>query len=725
MLVVVACGSKGGGSSGNGGGGYDPGDDRPRPVGKLTTDVKLQPLAYEMPTMTTCLKRVDSYQLPAIPAATLKIDGSFDEWTKIPSSLTDPVGDADPAYDIGDGAVAVKDEDVALAVSFKPAADKTLNFEWGGVVAQKGVLNSEVRRILRYANGNLEEYQDGLWSLLAPEDGRAVVGAHGIELLFSRRAVGDVVTWPVWWIRAFTRDEAHNIVMDSTAAAYFPSILNPDDAPFSFSSCDRWNGQRLPFAFVQIQDSKSGLNARERDFPIDSVAEWSQQLARLAFDSAVDMLGGGPVPVGRMTLLATVNKVAATKPFPGIDPTWFGDPTPYRGLITDATRLAPDTTAGYPQGAVLEDGASRFIDMYLQNLMPSAPLYLIHGMRQAILDQLVVRYVGMSYWLDYFSLGVEALLKKSDVMNPVPIPEMAVGTTRDAKIMAFGHLLGRDLTSKDLVLAWQAAAQAVKSGEVPAAALKRTLIQQRGDNQGLAKRLASLWQGWLEKSPYNPALAPESMADKDLDGLPNFLETKFGTRFDKSDTDEDGWSDMAEVVLGTDPKLENKAPAVIVPDGDFSDWQMLLPQRMTIDKGVNGTCPKAADINYYTAVANRDYLIIAAVAADFWIDEPAAHWEAVIDLPKQERQVLVTGASDSQELIVKRVDSDLEFKRIRKAFPVARKTIEWAVHRSAFGLDSYFNGDQGVRIRLRTVYTQDSVAKFCDETGWFSPIISG
>jgi hypothetical protein len=182
---------------------------------------------------------------------------------------------------------------------------------------------------------------------------------------------------------------------------------------------------------------------------------------------------------------------------------------------------------------------------------------------------------------------------------------------------------------------------------------------------------------------------------------------------------------MAELVAGTDPRLESEHPTVIIPDGNFSDWQVLLPQRMFIDKGVNGTCPKAADVNYYAAVANRDYLIISAVATDFWENEPTARWEAVIDLPKQERQVLVTGASDSQDLIVKRVDADIVFKVFRKAFPVAGKTIEWSVHRAAFGLDSYFNEDQGVRVRLRTVFKDGDKERFCDETDWFSPIISG
>jgi hypothetical protein len=337
-----------------------------------------------------------------------------------------------------------------------------------------------------------------------------------------------------------------------------------------------------------------------------------------------------------------------------------------------------------------------------------------------------VRYVGMSYWLDYFSLGVTPLLRASDAQKPVPIPAMQPGSAvTAAKITAFGHLLSRDLTSKQIVTAWQAAAQYVQTGDGPDVALKRALIEQRGDDTVLAKRLGALWKGWLENAAYDADLGPGAMADKDLDGLPNFLEAKYGTRFDKGDSDEDGWSDMAEVVAGTDPLLENKAPAVVVPDGNFSDWQVLLPQRMTIDKGVNGVCPKAADINYYVAIANRDYLIISAVATDFWVDEPAAHWEAVVDLPKQERQVLVTGASDSQELVVKRIDADIVFKTFRRSFPVAGKTIEWAIHRSAFGLDSYFNGDQGVRVRLRTVFTQDDKARFCDETDWFSPIISG
>ncbi len=727
-IFVVACGGHGdGGGGGNGAGGVDPREPKVPQKNYLTTDVKLRALDYEMPTMTSCMKRRDPYQLPVLAPGTLKIDGFFDDWTKIPSGLADPLGDAAPGFDIGDGSVAVDNESIAIALGFRPLGAVTLNFEWGGAVAQKGTLNSEVRKILRFANGKLEKYQDGVWTTLSAEAGTAVVGATGTELLLSREAVGDVVTWPVWWVRAFTRDETANVVMDSTAAAYFPSILNPDDAPFTFSSCENWNGQRLPFTFVQIQDSAMALGTKKgaTPFPIGSVAEWSQQLARLALDSSAEMLSGDPVPIARLGLIATVNKIGTTKSLAGIDPSWFGEAAPYRGMFTDANHLAPETTEGFPQGKVLETGASHFLDMYLQNLIPSAPTHLVRAVRQGILDQLLIRYVGTSYWLDYFPLGVAPLLKASDAENPVPIPELPAGAFKDAKILSFGHLLGRDLSPQQLISGWKAAAQYVKNGSAPEMALKRAVIEQRGGNSVLARRMASLWKGWYEKLPYDPDLGPGAMADKDQDGLPNFFEAKFGTRFDLPDTDGDGWNDFGEVVLGIDPRLENKTPAVVVPDGNFSDWQMLLPQRMAIDKGSSGVCAKNADIHYYSAVANRDYLVIAAVADDFWEGDATARWEAIVDLPRLERQALVTASSDSQELLVKRIDVDVVTKRFMKAIPTARKTIEWAVHRSAFGVNSYFDGDQGVKVRLRTIHTENDKDIVCDETGWFAPIISG
>lgn len=729
-FIVVSCGGHGddGGGGSGGGDGVDPRAPVPPKGTELTTDVKLSALEYQMPTMTSCLKRRDQYQLPAFAAGELKVDGVFDDWVKIPSGLGDPLGDAQPAFDIGDGRVASQGENVALAIGFRPGGSETLNFEWGGIVPQKGILNSEIRRILRFANGKLEKYQDGAWLALPAESGRAVVGATGVEIQLTREAIGDVVAWPIWWVRAFTRDEAKNVVMDSTSASYFPSILNPDAPPFNVSLCESWNGQRLPFAFVQIQDSAQALSARNggASFPIASVAEWSQQLARLAVDAAADMISGDPLPIARLGLLTTVNRIAPTKPFEGIDPSWFGDPAPYRGLFTDANQLAPDTAEGFPQGPVVEAAASHFLDMYLQNQIPSAPVHLVRAMRQAILDQLLVRYIGMAYWFDYFTPGVAALLSASDAPNPVPLSAMPAGVVKDAKTVALGHLLGRDLASKQLLAAWKGAAFYVKSNGIdPATALKRAAIDQRGDDPAVVRRLAALWPGWLVAGPYQAGLGPDALGDDDQDGLPNFAEGKYGTNSGKPDTDGDGWTDFAEVVLGFDPRLENKSPAVVVPDGNFSDWQMLLPQRMGIDKGSSGSCQKNADIHYYAAVANRDYLIISAIADDFWALDKTARWEAVIDLPKLERQALVTATSEGHDLFVKRVDADVVLKHFMRAVPTGRRTIEWAVHRSAFGVNSYFNGDQGVKVRLRTIHTENDKDNVCDETGWFSPIISG
>ncbi len=725
LVATLACGHKGG--DGSGGGGSKPPADPPKPTppgASLRTDVDLNPMAYNVPTLTTCLKRQDPFSLPEMTDA-LTVDGAFSDWAKVPTLLSDPLGDAPVGFDVGDVSIASRGEDVAMAVAFAPTADGSLNFEWGGVVARKSVLHSEVRKVLRFYKGQLEQFQDGAWLAVTPDVGTAKAGPNGIELLLTRRLLGDVVTWPIWWARVFSRNETAATVVDSTFAGYFPSMLSQDDLPFTFSVCSNWTARRQPFSFVQIQDSSSGLNARQTGFPIDQAAEWTDQLARLAFDATLDTIGGDALPSARLGVLSTVNTITATTDSTGVGDAWLGDAAPYRGFFSDANRLGPAATEGYPEGAVVEQSASLLLDMYLQNLMPTAPAYLTHAMRQALLDHLIIKYLGMSYWLDYFSPTIDALVAGNDAKSPTPISTMdPASPVTQAKVVAFGHLLGRDQEPKSLITAWKAAASLVLAGTDPSTALKRALVAERDTDTVGAARFSHLWSGWLEAGAYDAAMGPDAMDDKDQDGLPNYLEAKYGTRFDIADTDGDGWTDAAEVILGTDPKLESRSPAVIVADGDFSDWQVLLPKRLNIDKGTAGDCPKAADINYYSAVVNRDDLIIGAVASDFWPNEPLARWEAVIDFPEKNRQLLVTASGNSHDLVVKKTDSLEVLKRYRRATPTANKTIEWSIHRDAFKLDSYFDSEGAVRIRLRTVYTQDGEDRFCDETDWFEPSIS-
>ena len=60
--------------------------------------------------------------------------------------------------------------------------------------------------------------------------------------------------------------------------------------------------------------------------------------------------------------------------------------------------------------------------------------------------------------------------------------------------------------------------------------------------------------------------------DPDGDGLPKILEIKYKTTEDRADSDDDGWSDYAEVLLGSDASNQINHPAGLTMDGLFGDW---------------------------------------------------------------------------------------------------------------------------------------------------------
>jgi hypothetical protein len=250
------------------------------------------------------------------------------------------------------------------------------------------------------------------------------------------------------------------------------------------------------------------------------------------------------------------------------------------------------------------------------------------------------------------------------------------------------------------------------------------LVAGRADANAAA-RVTALWQGWLTSAPYERDVDPAALDDEDHDGVPTFYERVVGTDPTTATTTGDGWTDLAHVILGAAPGKLAASPQVIVPDGDFSDWQELLPKRLIInDTPKTSACPKAAAIRYYAAITTHDDMIVGAEAEDFWESEPAARWELDLDFTKEYKQFLVVAPGEQRQYQVLAGDTKALLRVVQRAIPLARKTFEIAVNRQDLLIPSYLDAPDEVKIRLRTVYTAGGKDLFCDETDWFSPYIA-
>jgi len=643
--------------------------------------------------LTACLKGDGAREVPALAKA-LQLDGVFDEWTGVPAFVDDPAGDAPAGLDLTAVSVARTGEDLVLATSLKLTAGTSLMVEWGGLMARQGVLATEVRHVVRWHQGGVEELQSGTWQPLATDLARGAVGADGTELYFSRRLLGDVVTWPAFWVRVSTQDDTkdpQSAPGDSTAASFFASMLGQDKPPFQLATCTLWSSLAVPIEVVQIEDTGR-----------PALGEKAVQLVRLAYDAVEEELGGEPLPVSRLAVVATANTAAAPLP--------DGLAAIYGSLQLDTRDLGADQIAVFPEGSAVETAAAHLYALHLESRFPAATPFLKAAVQQALVDHLVIRYLGLAYWLDHYRLAVAPLLQ-----SPATAPD-------GVKAVGFGHLLGAYYEPKILMAAWKAAALASGDTNQNFIVALAAAAGGKDSDRALAERLAN---GWLTADAFDPGFALAALGDSDVDGVPDFLEVRLGTNPAQSDTDSDGWSDMAELVTGKDPLAAGSNPGAIVPDGNFGDWQQLLPKRLVIDRGRSGKCPKAADIEFYSAIADHDKVIVGATATEFWENEPAARWEAVLDFPKLNQQFLVTAAGDAYEFQVRNPDTLAVIKTYPRAQPMAQRTIEWAIDRNDLGLSAYLDEPDQMRIRLRTVFVDNGKDTFCDETDWFGVNAAG
>jgi hypothetical protein len=732
LALLGGCGR--GGDGGGGGGGEDePPGEQPPPDDDglgLRTNVGLDPLSYRLDLLTSCLKRTGLTEIPVL-GADFVADGGLADWAKQPILLDDPVDDAPARGDLAATMVARHGEDVVLATALAPSAGIAVDLEWGGVVARKGELAREIRHLVSWQRDRgdqlVDHRDDGAHALSAD----AVVvagGSGGTELTFKRSFVGDVTSWPLWWVRVQTRDVATGRLLDSTAAVYFPGLIGNDAAPFELSVCREWTGRKLPVSLLQIRDADSAADG----FPIGNAGERAFQLARFAIDAVQAAWGfeGDGVPAAQVVVLATANAVPAVT-IPASARPLVVDALPYLGTALDGRALGPEAVEAFPQGAAIERVASGLLDEALLTAFPTAPWAIRRAWRNAQVDAIVRRSIGDAYWFDYYGGRVQPFLEKSDQAAPVALASVGSDAVAAAKADAFGHLLAASFDARLLVTAWRRAAQscgASASCDVARALLVALRMELGEDDVGLAAA-ARLWPGWMTAAAYDGEATPATLRDADFDGVPDFVEIARGTDSRSTDTDEDGWSDLAEIVKGTDPGVMSSAPEEIVPDQGFGDWQKLLPRRLNMDRTHAGLCPKAADIEYYAAVADTDHVVIGAVAAEFWEAEGNARWEAVVDFPAEDRQLLLEAVSGERVIRLKHPRTGAVLKELSRAAPVARRTVEWALSRQDLGFKEAFDQADAVRVRLRTVYLdpaaapEDADGRFCDETSWFSPFI--
>jgi hypothetical protein len=708
----------------------------------LHTTVGIQPNAYRKLDVSPCVKYVD-YALPEFSGAASSpaVDGDLTEWATVPALLTDPVADAPALVDLAEVQVAGIDGGLALALAFQQAAGSNLYLEFGGVLSREKEIHTEIKHFFRIGAEGVSELRAGTWQSVGADLFAVVSGPSGMEISISDRLVGDTTTWPAWWVRVMAQD-SETSRWDSTHAAYFPSVLGGNSIPFRFQKCVQWGGKPSRVAQLMMTHYVPPPQVLPPDYEEDGTfevrREHAYQLARFALDLSLSLADAMHYGSGVQTVLVSDFVTDGIQPFNPLMHDLISAGATYRFLGINAVNMGFRPTVHFPQGATVETGVDFGVQHMLRSTFQTAGPGLLGTISLAVTHQYLKKYIGPQYWLNHRFYQVQPFTLASDAAGPAGLDQMFVALQETpvdkrpaaeryflAKTRAAAQILGEIFSPDEVVASWLATAKYVSPAATAEAKAQFFMTALTGSLEDGDPRtgLSKIMDGYLLSAAYHPDFGPAVHKDEDSDGLPLFGERLYGTSDKNPDTDHDRWSDMAEHVGGFDPNSAGQVPGLIVADGIFSEWQNLLASKIIVDKGHAGVCERDADIEFYAAIGTADHLVIGAVAGDFWQGESRARWEAVVDIPSEERVLLIVAPNHEREIQIKDPTDNRILYTYPLAVPAGGKVSEILVDREAMRLKTPFNKEQGIRIRLRTAYEADEGNIFCDETDWFAPYL--
>jgi hypothetical protein len=256
---------------------------------------------------------------------------------------------------------------------------------------------------------------------------------------------------------------------------------------------------------------------------------------------------------------------------------------------------------------------------------------------------------------------------------------------------------------------------------------KTLIFYFKGESSIAVKNLD--FTGWIEKGEYHPLLNPKKVIDSDIDGLPDYLEELIGSNLYDVDTDQDSWSDTSEWILDKSTINPLDHPTQIIADGVFGDWQKLLPRKIITDKNRSGMCNNQGDIDFFGGLAQKSAIVIGAVSTQM-TENTDIQWEIDLDIPANNKRLIFVRRPQSfyanLELLEKPDgESVLKKKRIFNiilGMNRIQRTMEITFDAKDFGESVQLNQIEGIRLRLRT--SSSNSGQICDETEWFSPVLS-
>jgi hypothetical protein len=613
--------------------------------------------------------------------------------------LADPIGDSAGGGDIEMVFGGFTERDLFFGIQGLHPDTAAYVIEFSGIVLNSDQISRSTRRLFKLVDNHVYDF-DGAWIKVPPDSAVLQKSSGAIELKLSRRFLGDILSWPLWGIRVYSIDTATNLQTDSTSTTWLPSLLRTDGPEINITECSHWIGRNIDLVLQEIS------------FGNRVQAEKSIGSYRAALNRVTDFLGESPLPTSQFSVLVA--------PWSAVPIEALLIESSHRsvrldGAFVNQNLLSDASQAGDGPSIDFATDAEGLFRTWVMTNWSGGSQRLREALTAALTDQFLKENIGLGFWLDHFPQGpqffAEIFLNRSAIETVSHI---------DAKTAArdFGHFLGLEFATKQIMAAWREA-EKVKGAESNDEIFYSLLLNQLSDDSQ-RERLKPLADGWLNGAPYNDAYKPVSIGDSDSDGLFDYYELIEKTNPQAADSDSDGWTDVSEILAKTDPTKKISSPNSLILDGNFDDWLQLVPQRIHTDLGATGDCPKSGDIVQYSAIAGKNGILIGANTRDFWRAESTG-WVVTIEAADGVNSLRLNSKTGSRVYSTAGSFGLSRTKYFFRAIPSGVNSAEWLVKKSEIPPDTEVGHPGPVRINIATVYF-DGTDKFCDETGWFSPL---
>jgi hypothetical protein len=544
-------------------------------------------------------------------------------------------------------------------------------------------------------------------------------------LRLSLSQIENVATYPVWWIRGILKQgDGTGKQMDTTQGLMLNSHLNPDVRLFSISICHLNLPPPFDWRVSILKDSRSVSEDATTSFLEGKFLTHYRNFVSFAFLShKIEAQRVAAYPIFHIT----TKEILPIEGFWNDDHLWVD----HEAFVTNSTlgwitntKDYESTTESFPEHTLLKGFSKIITEQFLREGWRSAPNEILELGKNFLFSKWAANLLGNRFWLEY-----TASIKDSENFVDGILSKEIENSLYSKRA---GLLLGDSLGVKDFFLAWNDMNQ---RDHIPSADdLSRVAIEFSAKIatflENFDKEIPIL-SGWIYPGPFNPGLEPTLLDDVDGDGLPTFLEHKLGTNLSQRDSDQDHWDDAVEWLLNRSPTNFSESPNAIVADGNFGDWQKLVPRRIHVDRGRSGTCSGKGDIELYAALASPESLVLGAYGSEFWDSNKDAVWEVDLDLTSVKKRFLLSAAGGSHTIYLDSVtggEGNAPLQRNRhKTFHsgsiLAHRVFEFSLHHKDLDLSGSLEAPEAIKVRFRTRYPATN-PQFCDETEWFQPVLS-